>query len=86
MSDYWLVRKGKGFNVYNLYKPGGIYWYMGGVNPRAVAAFVIGMIPLLPGLIFNINPQIRGISQGILNFYTLAWLDGVVLAGWVIRL
>jgi NCS1 family nucleobase:cation symporter-1 len=81
MSDFWLVRRGKGFNVYNLYKPGGIYWYMAGWNPRAIAAFVIGMVPLLPGLIFNINPQVSGISQGIVNFYTLSWLDGVVLSG-----
>jgi nucleobase:cation symporter-1, NCS1 family len=81
MSDYWLVRKGKGFNVYNLYKPSGIYWYTAGWNPRAIAAFAVGMAPLLPGLIYNINPKIGGISQGILNFYTLSWLDGVVLSG-----
>jgi nucleobase:cation symporter-1, NCS1 family len=84
MSDFWLVRKGKGFDIYNLYKPGGIYWYTAGLNPRAIAAFIIGMVPLLPGLIFNINPQIGGISQGILDFYTLAWLDGVVLSGYVV--
>ena len=80
LSDFWLVRKGKGFDVYNMYKPGGIYWYTGGWNPRAIVAFVIGMAPLVPGLVYSINPQIGGISQGILNLYTLSWLDGVVFA------
>jgi nucleobase:cation symporter-1, NCS1 family len=80
MSDFWIVRKGRGYNVYNLYKPGGIYWYFAGINPRAMVAFIVGMTPLLPGLAFNINPQIGGISQGILNFYTLAWFDGMVFS------
>jgi len=43
-------------------------------------AFVGGVTPLLPGLIEAINPQIRGISEGILDFYTLAWIDGVVVS------
>ena len=80
LSDFWLIRKAKGFNIYNLYKPGGLYWYTAGVNPRAIVAFVGGVTPLLPGLIEAINPQIRGISEGILDFYTLAWIDGVVVS------
>jgi len=83
LSDFWLVRRAKGLDIYNLYTPGGIYWYTAGVNPRAIAAFFTGMVPLLPGLISTINPQIGGISQGILDFYTLAWLNGVVIAGYV---
>jgi NCS1 family nucleobase:cation symporter-1 len=81
MSDFWLVRKGKGFNVYQLYQPGGIYWFTAGWNFRAIAAFISGVVPLLPGLIFNINPGIKGISQGILDFYTLAWLNGAFVSG-----
>ena len=84
LSDFWLVRKAKGLDIYNLYTPSGIYWYTAGVNPRAIAAFFTGMVPLLPGLIFAINPQIGGISGGILDFYTLAWLDGVIIAGCVV--
>jgi nucleobase:cation symporter-1, NCS1 family len=79
MSDFWIVRKGMGYNVYHLYKPGGIYWYSAGINPRAMIAFVVGMTPLIPGLAYNINPSVK-VSQGILNFYTLAWLDGLVFA------
>ena len=80
MSDFWLVRKCKWFNVYNLYQPRGMYWYTAGVNPRAIAAFITGVAPLLPGLIYNINPQIGGVSEGALNLYTLSWLDGAVFS------
>ncbi|KAF2100420.1 NCS1 nucleoside transporter [Rhizodiscina lignyota] len=81
LSDYWLVRRRSGgLNVYQLYRPGGLYWFTGGVNPRALAALLIGMAPLLPGLIHNINPEIS-VSRGIQAFYTLSWLDGLVLSG-----
>lgn len=85
MSDFWIVRQGKGYNVYNLYKPGGLYWYSAGINPRAIVAFIVGMTPLLPGLAYNINPQVK-VSHGILNFYTLSWVNGWVFAGYVLRL
>lgn len=80
VSDFVLVRKCKGYNVYNLYKPHGLYWYTRGWNPRAIIAFLVGMVPLLPGLFHNINSNIR-VSQGTLDFYTLAWLDGVIFSG-----
>ena len=81
LSDFFLVRKGRDFHIYSLYKPSGIYWFTAGVNPRAIAAFFIGVAPLLPGLVNGVNPQIRGISQGVLNLYTFSWLDGIVFSG-----
>ncbi|KAI9656876.1 MAG: hypothetical protein M1821_003515 [Bathelium mastoideum] len=83
MTDYFIVRRGRGFNVFKLYQPhNDLYWYTAGVNPRAIAALVIGIVPLIPGLINQINPAATaGIGRGILNFYSMAWLDGVVLAG-----
>ena len=81
MSDFWLVRRGKGFNVYNLYKPYGLYWYTDGWNWIAIAAFCVGMGPQLPGLAYNVNPNIGGIARGYLDFASLAWLDGVIFSG-----
>ena len=80
LSDYWIVRRAKGFSVWNLYQPGGLYWYTGGINPRAIGALLMGMAPLLPGLIHNINPNLS-VGRGIQEFYTLSWLDGLVLSG-----
>ncbi|KAL8684777.1 MAG: hypothetical protein Q9224_006138 [Gallowayella concinna] len=80
MTDYYLVRYKSGYNVSQLYTPRGLYWYRHGVNWRAVASFFVGMLPLLPGLIYQINPEIGGISRGYLNFSSLSWLDSSVLA------
>jgi hypothetical protein len=82
LSDWILIRKCKAFNLSHLYKPHGLYWYWRGWNPRAIAALVVGIVPLLPGLIYNINPDIP-VGQGILEFYTLGWLDGLVIASYV---
>ncbi|KAL8786628.1 MAG: hypothetical protein Q9213_002657 [Squamulea squamosa] len=80
LTDYYFVRHTSGYNVSQLYTPGGMYWYTYGVNWRAIAAFFCGMLPLLPGLIYQINPKIGGISRGYLNFSSLAWLDSTIFA------
>jgi nucleobase:cation symporter-1, NCS1 family len=81
LSDFFLVRKRKDFHIYSLYKSSGLYWFTSGWNFRALIAFFTGVVPLLPGLVFNINTSIHGIGQGILNLYTFSWLVGLVFAG-----
>ncbi|KAK5710785.1 hypothetical protein LTR17_018701 [Elasticomyces elasticus] len=79
ISDYWLVRRGKGFNVRCLYTPkNSLYWYTAGVNPRAIAALLTGITPLLPGLAHSINENLP-VARGALQFYTMAWLDGLII-------
>ncbi|KAK4973659.1 hypothetical protein LTR42_005648 [Elasticomyces elasticus] len=79
VSDYWLVRRGKGFNVRCLYTPkNSLYWYTAGVNPRAIAALLTGITPLLPGLAHSINENLP-VARGALQFYTMAWLDGLII-------
>jgi len=41
LSDYFLLRKGV-LSVQDLYKPGGQYWFKGGLNPNAMIAWAIG--------------------------------------------
>lgn len=79
LCDYFLVRKRKPFNIVQLYTPGGIYWYNHGWNFRAIAALLGGIAPSLPGLIYNINPAVP-MARGIIEFYTLGWLDGLVIS------
>jgi NCS1 family nucleobase:cation symporter-1 len=81
LSDFFLVRKRKGFHIYSLYKPNGLYWFTAGWNFRALAAFFTAVAPLVPGLVFNINTSIGGIGQGIRNLYTFSWLVGMVFSG-----
>jgi NCS1 family nucleobase:cation symporter-1 len=45
--DFWLIRKTK-WNIPQLYVPGGIYWFAGGVNWRAFVAYFLGMTWALP--------------------------------------
>ena len=80
LSDYWLVRRGAGYNVRALYSPGNkLYWYTGGFNWRAVVALLMGIVPLLPGLAHNINPDLR-VGRGALNYYTMSWLVSLVVS------
>jgi putative hydroxymethylpyrimidine transporter CytX len=40
--DYYVVRSRR-YQIDELYKPGGEYWYLNGVNPRAVLAWAVGV-------------------------------------------
>ncbi|KAI6964289.1 hypothetical protein D0869_02466 [Hortaea werneckii] len=79
VSDYWLVRRGKGYNIRSLYQPSSkLYWYTAGVNPRAIVALLVGITPLLPGLAHSINDGLS-VGRGAIEFYTMSWLDGCVI-------
>lgn len=80
LCDFYVVREGKGYNVSQLYKPHSIYWYLNGTNRRAITAFAVGMVPQLPGLIFQINPGIGNLSCGYVNFSSLAWVDAFIFS------
>jgi nucleobase:cation symporter-1, NCS1 family len=48
IADYWILRRRR-LDVAELYRPDGRYAYSGGWNWRAIAAVLIGVIPVLPG-------------------------------------
>lgn len=49
LADYWLVHR-QCYMVSEMYKPGGLYRYNKlGTNWRAVVAWCVGWIPLMPG-------------------------------------
>jgi NCS1 family nucleobase:cation symporter-1 len=58
IADYWVIRKQR-LSLPDLFRePGasrngraGAYEYSNGVNPRAVAALVIAVLPVLPGFL-----------------------------------
>jgi nucleobase:cation symporter-1, NCS1 family len=70
-----------------LYDPSGRYSFWHGVNWRALLAFLIVVVPNLPGLADSIksssgNSHEPGlnISQGIKNLYIFDWLFGFVVS------
>jgi cytosine/uracil/thiamine/allantoin permease len=73
--DFWVVHKRK-YDTLALYQPHGIYRYTWGINWRAIVAFVVGVVPNLPGFIQSINPSID-VGVGA-RPYTFGWLLGFV--------
>lgn len=57
IADYWLLRRTR-LDLTNLYRTGGRYWYDGGWNWRAVAAFLVGGVLAIGGASFK--PLIDG--------------------------
>ncbi|KAL8824862.1 MAG: hypothetical protein Q9170_008019 [Blastenia crenularia] len=80
LCDYFIIRRRKHFNIEQLYTPGGLYWYRRGVNWRAIGSYFVGMIPLLPSLMYQINPNIGGIARDYMDFSSLAWIESALLA------
>ena len=78
--DYFLVRK-KELNVDHLYRDDGQYSYGNGWNYAAVVAFVIAVLPNIPGFLNaafpSAFPNVSGAFKGI---YTYAWFVGLAIA------
>ena len=50
IADYWLVRRQR-LVLPDLFREKGTYTYSSGVNPRAVVALVISILPVVPGFV-----------------------------------
>ncbi|MET7530637.1 NCS1 family nucleobase:cation symporter-1 [Streptomyces goshikiensis] len=48
IADYWVVRRTR-LSLPDLYRAGGPYWYRGGWNPKALAAFLVGGVLAIGG-------------------------------------
>ncbi|PGH03613.1 hypothetical protein AJ80_08665 [Polytolypa hystricis UAMH7299] len=75
LVDFWVL-KGRKYDSLALYQPWNIYQYWHGVNWRAIAAFIIGIGPSLPGLVSSVNPNIS-VGVGI-HPYQFGWFLGIV--------
>jgi NCS1 family nucleobase:cation symporter-1 len=77
IADYFLLRHGA-LVVEDLYRRGGVYEYSAGVNRVAIAAFVLGVAPSLPGFIAALQgTSAPGIFSGLYNW---AWFVGFLVA------
>jgi NCS1 family nucleobase:cation symporter-1 len=50
IADYWVVRRRR-LSLPDLFREDGAYRYRGGVNPRAMAALVASVLPVIPGFV-----------------------------------
>jgi len=76
IADYFVVRK-RVLHVAALYDPAGEYRYTGGWHMAAVAAFIIGVLPSLPGFLVQINSLPAATFPAWLTaLYNYAWFIG----------
>ena len=80
--DYYHVRR-RVIDVPGLYREAGSrYHYRGGWNPVALIAFLIGVLPCLPGFLHASLPQaFPHVGALFVDLYSYAWFIALALAG-----
>jgi len=80
IADYFVVRRRR-LEVLNLYLPDGEYRYTGGFSVVAIVAFVVGVLPSLPGFLATVK-VIDGthVAPFLLGLYNYAWFVGFGVA------
>jgi NCS1 family nucleobase:cation symporter-1 len=77
IADYFVLRRGI-LAVDDLYRRGGVYEYRRGVNWVAITAFVLGVLPSLPGFIGAVSGHPAGGFFG--GVYNWAWFVGFLIS------
>jgi NCS1 family nucleobase:cation symporter-1 len=78
--DYYMVRKTE-LNVGELYREDGQYSYGNGWNMAALIAFVIGVLPNIPGFLNAAFPaSFPDVADGFKTIYTYAWFVGIAIS------
>jgi NCS1 family nucleobase:cation symporter-1 len=80
IADYYLIRR-RQLDVLNLYLSDGAYRFTAGFSLVALAAFVAGVLPSLPGFLATVK-LIDGahIAPWLLSLYNYAWFVGFGIA------
>ena len=74
IADYWIVRRQR-LDLAELYREQGAYTYRNGVNPCAMIALVLAVIPVIPGFVRAVStPGGLVSSPGFFDhIYSYAW-------------
>ncbi|EPE03015.1 cytosine-purine permease [Ophiostoma piceae UAMH 11346] len=78
ITDFFIVKRRK-LDVPDLYDPHGRYRYWYGINWRALAAMIIAIGPMLPGLINAVNSNIS--TGGAVYISDLNLYFGIIASG-----
>jgi NCS1 family nucleobase:cation symporter-1 len=81
IADYWLLRR-RQLSLPDLFKPEGRYAYRNGVNPRAIWALALAVLPVVPGFFrAATTPGGTVADPGVLDtLYTYAWFVTFILS------
>jgi NCS1 family nucleobase:cation symporter-1 len=81
ITDYFVLR-GRELDVTDLYRRGGRYEYVGGINPRAIIALLAGVLPCVPGFLNAAFPgSFPNVGPLWKSLYSYAWFAGFAVAG-----
>ncbi|MES2305330.1 MAG: NCS1 family nucleobase:cation symporter-1 [Gemmatimonadota bacterium] len=74
IADYWVIRRQQ-LDVTALFQVNGIYSYRHGVNPHAIVALVVGVLPVIPGFIHAVSTPGGVVADPGLfdHLYQYAW-------------
>src|SRR5438552_13677704 len=74
IADYWVLR-GRTLSPVDLFKLEGRYTYSGGINPRAVIALVVAVLPVVPGFLRAATTPGGQVANPTFldSLYTYAW-------------
>ncbi|MDA1008737.1 MAG: NCS1 family nucleobase:cation symporter-1 [Planctomycetota bacterium] len=76
ICDYFLLRRTQ-LNLRALYTVHGAYSYLGGFNPIAIIALVLGIAPCVPGFLVEIHAlEAHRIGSFWTEIYSAAWFVG----------
>jgi NCS1 family nucleobase:cation symporter-1 len=79
IADYFVLRKAT-YDLSGLFHRDGPYAYRGGVNPAAMAALVLAVLPNVPGFLLAAG-FVSDVPAAFSTLYTYAWFVGFLLAG-----
>ena len=80
--DYFFIKK-KELDVDDLYKRQGRYTFTKGFNYSAILAFILGILPNIPGFLVQINVSTKGNLPFLESLYHYAWFVGFIISGLV---
>ncbi|MEX2178438.1 MAG: NCS1 family nucleobase:cation symporter-1 [Gemmatimonadaceae bacterium] len=74
IADYWILRR-QTLSLPDLFAERGVYTYTRGINPRAIVALVVAILPVVPGFIRAVStPGGQVPDPGFFDVvYTYAW-------------
>jgi NCS1 family nucleobase:cation symporter-1 len=72
--DYWIIRRQQ-LKTDDLFREQGAYTYTNGVNPRAIVALVLSILPVIPGFIRAVSTPGGNVSHPSFfdQVYSYAW-------------